>query len=142
MNWIRDNLIGNDAGYGEHCFGSNLYPGKDYRGRGLLHLTHYDHYEKCARGTGLTVDSQPELVETNPRVIIETGLWFWRWKQSGAIQIIADDPSKTGNTSVKLITKLVTGSEDQGLTDRQRYKREISPIFNEMLGGCADETDA
>jgi predicted chitinase len=142
--WCDTHLIENDAGYGEHCFGSDLYPGKDYRGRGLLHLTHFDHYKKATEGTGLPVASQPELVENDHRVIIETGLWFWKWKSLsgiGRIQDVADDPTKTGNPSVRLITKLVTGSYNQGLIDRQQYKREISPIFNQIFSGCADVTD-
>jgi predicted chitinase len=142
MVWIDTHLIENDAGYGEHSFGSNLHPGKDYRGRGLIHLTHYSHYKPCADATGYPIDSQPELLETDAKVIIESGLWFWKWKQNGAIQRIADDPAQTGNASVREITYLVTGSYSQGLADRQQYKREISPIFNQMFGGCADETDA
>jgi predicted chitinase len=145
--WCDTHLIENDVGYGEHCFGSNSHPGKDYRGRGLLHLTHFDHYEKAAQGTGFPVDSQPELVESNMRVIIETGLWFWEWKSIpsiGKIQDIADNPSNpnnAGNAGVRLITKLVTGSYTQALEQRQLYKRQISPIFNEMFNGCADVTD-
>jgi predicted chitinase len=145
--WCDTHLIENDAGYAEHCYGSNLHPGKNYRGRGLLHLTHFDHYEKAAQATGFPVDSQPELVESDMRVIIETGLWFWNWKSLptiGKIQDIANNPgnpANAGNAGVRLITKLVTGSETQALAERQLYKRQISPIFNEMFNGCADVTD-
>ncbi|KVL90914.1 hypothetical protein [Burkholderia stagnalis] len=72
IEWVQDNLIANDVAYGEHCFGANEQPGKDFRGRGLLHLTHYETYKRCAEVIDYPIDSQPELVENNPRVIIET----------------------------------------------------------------------
>ncbi|MDN8010198.1 glycoside hydrolase family 19 protein [Burkholderia multivorans] len=134
--WIQKNLIENDAAYGEHCFGVDDQPGKDYRGRGLLHLTHYETYRRCAQEIGYPIDSQPELVESSPRVIIETGLWFW-WVNG--IGSIADDPKTLGDPGVKTVTRRINRGY-KGLLERQQFKREISAVFNkEFLSGCLDD---
>ncbi|MBN6149861.1 calcium-binding protein [Xanthomonas sp. AmX2] len=137
LQWIDENLIANDSAYGEHSFGSNEQPGKDYRGRGLIHLTHYETYKKCAKETGLSVDSNPELLEDDPAVAIETALWFWKDRKIGAI---ADNPTLSGDAAVTAVTKPVnTGLE--GLPDRQQYKREISPIFNRHFNSGCTQND-
>lgn len=126
LQWIEDNLIGNDPGYGEHCFGNAAHPGKDYRGRGFIHLTHYSTYKKCADATGLAIDSNPEMLESNYPAAIESALWFW---QDNSIAAIANSTDLSGDDAVTAVTKPInTGLA--GLADRQRYKREISPIFN------------
>jgi predicted chitinase len=133
LRWIDDNLIGNDPAYGEHCFGSNEQPGKDYRGRGLIHLTHYETYRRCAIDTGLAITSNPELLETDFSVAIETALWFWSSRKIGEI---ADNPTYVGDAAVAEVTRPInTGLA--GLADRQRYKREITEIFKRhYFGGC------
>ncbi|WP_345812100.1 glycoside hydrolase family 19 protein [Paraburkholderia sp. PREW-6R] len=134
--WIQNHLIANDAAYGEHCFGANEQPGKDFRGRGLLHLTHYETYKRCAQKIGYPIDSQPELVENNPRVIIETGLWFWTDRGIGSI---ADSSETTGDEGVKKVTRPINPGY-KGLSERQQFKREISAIFNrDFSSGCIDE---
>ncbi|KUY84500.1 glycoside hydrolase family 19 protein [Burkholderia sp. RF4-BP95] len=134
--WIQNNLIANDVAYGEHCFGSNEQPGKDFRGRGLLHLTHYETYRRCAQATGHLIDSQPELVENNPIAIIETGLWFWRDRRIGSI---ADNPAVVGDDGVKKVTRPINPGY-KGLSERQQFKREISSIFNQDFSSrCTDD---
>ncbi|RKT13442.1 putative chitinase [Paraburkholderia sp. RAU2J] len=134
--WIQNHLIANDPAYGEHCFGTNEQPGKDFRGRGLLQLTWYDTYKSCAQAIGYPIDSQPELVENNPRVIIETGLWFWRDRGIGSI---ADNPATIGDEGVKMVTHPIN-SAYKGLPERQQFHREISTIFDQdFSSGCADD---
>ncbi|OMG75429.1 glycoside hydrolase family 19 protein [Burkholderia ubonensis] len=134
--WIQSHLIANDVAYGEHCFGANEQPGKDFRGRGLLHLTHYKTYKRCAKAIDYPIDSQPELVENNHRVIIETGLWFWMANGIGAI---ADNPATIGDEGVKKVTHPINPGY-KGLSERQQFKREISVIFNEdFSSGCVDD---
>ncbi|MGN7982149.1 glycoside hydrolase family 19 protein [Burkholderia sp. 22313] len=134
--WIQNHLIANDAAYGEHCFGTSEQPGKDFRGRGLLHLTHYGTYKDCAQAIGYPIDSQPELVENDPKVIIETGLWFWSGKGIGAI---ADNPATIGDEGVSKVTRLINPGY-KGLSERQQFKREISIIFDrDFLSGCTDD---
>jgi len=126
--------MNNDAGYGEHCYGTNEHPGKDYRGRGLLHLTHYETYQKCASAIGQPIDSQPELVENNNRVIIETGLWFWK---NNNIGVIANNPENDGDVGVKKVTSPINPGL-KGIVDRQEFKREISAVFDQLYAstGC------
>ena len=133
IKWIDENLIGNDAAYGEHCFGSNEQPGKDFRGRGFIHLTHYETYRRCAQATGLPIDSNPELLENDPDAAIESALWFWKDRDIGPI---ADNLSNSGDSGVTAVTRPInTGLA--GLSDRQKYKREISPVFNRHFNsGC------
>ncbi|WP_175909519.1 glycoside hydrolase family 19 protein [Burkholderia metallica] len=136
IEWIQNNLIANDAAYGEHCFGTNEQPGKDFRGRGLLHLTHYEAYRRCAQAIGYPIDSQPELVENNPRVIIETGLWFWGDRGIGSI---ADNLAVIGDEGVKKVTYPINPGH-KGLSERQQFKREISITFDEdFSSGCTDD---
>ncbi len=133
LRWIDENLIANDMGYGEHCFGSEEQPGKDFRGRGLIHLTHYETYKKCARETGLQIDSNPELLENDFAVAIETALWFWKGR---GIATIAESSYLSEDLAVIAVTRPInTGLA--GLADRQRYKREITLVFKRHFGsGC------
>lgn len=134
LKWIDEHLIGNDVAYGEHCFGNRDQPGKDFRGRGLIHLTHYETYKKCARETGLRVDLNPELLESDFAVAIETALWFWKGM---GIAAIAENPSIFGDAAVTAVTRPINVGL-AGLSDRQRYKREITPIFKHHFNsGCS-----
>lgn len=133
LKWIDEHLIGNDLAYGEHCFGNAAQPGKDYRGRGLIHLTHYETYKRCADATGLKIDSNPELLESDYQAAIESALWFWKANNIGAI---ADNSSRSGDSAVTAVTSSINVGL-AGLGDRQKYKKEISPIFNnEFNSGC------
>lgn len=125
LKWIDENLLGNDAAYGVHCYGSTEQPGKDFRGRGLIHLTHYETYKKCAKETGLKIDVMPELLESDFAVAIETALWFWQGKN---IALIAEDTSLSENAAVIAVTRPINVGL-AGLPERQQYKRDITPIF-------------
>ncbi|MEB2516419.1 glycoside hydrolase family 19 protein [Pseudomonas sp. YuFO20] len=126
LGWIDEHLIGNDAAYGLHCYGNANQPGKDFRGRGLIHLTHYETYKKCAKDTGLPIDSNPELLEKDFSVAIETALWFWKVRRIAAI---AEDPSLNGDVSVTAVTRPINIGL-AGLSERQKYKQEITKEFN------------
>ncbi len=137
LQWIDNNLIANDPGYGEHCFGNAAQPGKDFRGRGFIHLTHYSTYKKCADATGLAIDSNPELLESDYPAAIESALWFWKDLN---IADIANSKDLSGDPAVTAVTRPInTGLK--GLDDRQRYKREISPIFNSEFSSRCTAND-
>jgi predicted chitinase len=136
IQWIDQHLLGNDSALGEHSYGTSEQPGKDFRGRGLLHLTHYETYKKCAKETGYPINSQPELVENNPRVIVETGLWFWKDRNIAAI---ADDPGTFGDEGVRKVTRPINSGLD-GIARRQQYFREITTLFNQIFhSGCIND---
>lgn len=100
----------------------------------MIHLTHYETYKKCARETGLRVDLNPELLESDFAVAIETALWFWKGM---GIAAIAENPSIFGDAAVTAVTRPINVGL-AGLSDRQRYKREITPIFKHHFNsGCS-----
>ena len=132
--YIDENLLGNDSGYGKHSFGSNLFPENDYRGRGLLHLTHYANYHACAKATGLGIDANPTLVESNTNAIIETGLWFWK---ENKIHQIADKSGLTLAGKTRAITRVINPGL-KGLDERLTFTTEISTIFSEIYGPCQE----
>nr|WP_070075056.1 glycoside hydrolase family 19 protein [Acinetobacter proteolyticus]OEY95365.1 hypothetical protein BJD20_14850 [Acinetobacter proteolyticus]QHH94957.1 glycoside hydrolase family 19 [Acinetobacter gyllenbergii] len=137
LDYIWNNLTDNDAAYGFHLYGNEKYPNKDYRGRGLLHLTHFKGYEDCAKGTGLDIVNNPTLLETNFNVAIETGAWFWKNKQNGRISVLAaKETVKIDSDSITTsITHLVNGGEMK-LAQRKVAKRKIAKIFILQYGEC------
>jgi predicted chitinase len=137
LSWIDQHLIGNDAAYGLHCYGSSERPGKDFRGRGLIHLTHFETYKKCAQETGLPIDYNPELLEENFAVAIETALWFWQVRRIAAI---AEDPSLNDDAGVTAVTRPINVGL-AGLSDRQKYKREITVEFTVYFNSRCDGND-
>lgn len=131
MDYIRRHLLNNDSGYGEHSFGSNEFPGKDYRGRGLLHLTHAENYRLCALATGLNIFSNPELVETDMSSIVLSGFWFWSTNNLG---LIADN--NLGYVDkVKKVTKIINPGL-KGLDERIEFTAEARELHVRLYGEC------
>ncbi len=131
MDYIRRHLLNNDSGYGEHSFGSNEFPGKDYRGRGLLHLTHAENYRLCALATGLNIYSNPELVETDMPSIVLSGFWFWSTNNLG---LIADN--NLGYVDkVKKVTKVINPGL-KGLKERIEFTAEARELHVRLYGEC------
>ncbi|MBZ6072444.1 glycoside hydrolase family 19 protein [Aeromonas schubertii] len=131
MDYIRRHLLNNDAGYGEHAFGSNEFPGKDYRGRGLLHLTHAENYRLCALATGLNIYSNPELVESDMPSIVLSGFWFWKSNKLGVIA----DSSVSSLDKVKKITKIINPGL-KGLKERIEFTAEARELHVRLFGEC------
>ena len=50
--------------------------GYKYRGRGFLHLTGKENYEKAGKKLGLDLVGNPDLVST-PKVAALTSIWYW-----------------------------------------------------------------
>ncbi|MCO8309939.1 glycoside hydrolase family 19 protein [Pseudomonas mandelii] len=132
IQYVDDHLIDNDPGYGRHSFGVNQYPQNDYRGRGLLHLTHYTNYHACAQAIGVSIDANPELVESNTKVIIESGLWFWKTNNIGPI---ADNGSLSMDQKIRAVTKVINPAF-KGLAERDSFTKDIANIFEELYGAC------
>jgi len=137
LNYIWSHLVDNDAAYGFHLYGNDKYPNRDYRGRGLLHLTHFTGYEDCAKGTGLDIVNNPNLLENNYSVAIETGIWFWKNKKNGKIVSLTTGESiKIDSDSITTsITHLVNGGEMK-LNERKIAKKEIARKFILKYGTC------
>ncbi|WP_353172655.1 glycoside hydrolase family 19 protein [Acinetobacter rudis] len=67
-------------------------PKNDYRGRGLIHLTHFETYVRCAKETGLDIEKNPELLQTDYNAAIESATWFW--KDNNINKVTKNDNSK------------------------------------------------
>lgn len=133
LQYIDDHLLGNDPAYGKHSFGSSDYPDNDYRGRGLLHLTHYETYRRCANAIGVRIDATPLLAETDVYAIVASGSWFWKQNNIGTI---ADNASLDIDLKIKKVTKVINTGLDQ-LALRNTYSKEIMVLINSDFGGCA-----
>ncbi|MCU1749389.1 hypothetical protein [Pseudomonas sp. 6D_7.1_Bac1] len=133
LQYIDDHLLGNDPAYGQHSFGSSDYPNNDYRGRGLLHLTFYETYRRCADAIGIQIDATPSLAETDVNAIIASGCWFWKVNNIG---IIADDTSLDIDLKIKNVTRKINTGLDQ-LANRKTFSKEIIALINSDFGGCA-----
>ncbi|MNG81711.1 Chitinase class I [compost metagenome] len=131
MDYIRRHLLNNDSGYGEHSFGSNEFPGKDYRGRGLLHLTHAENYRLCALATGLNIYSNPELVETDMSSIVLSGFWFW---STNSLGLIADNDLGYVD-KVNKVTKIINPGL-KGLEERIEFTAEARELHVRLYGEC------
>lgn len=137
LDFIWEHLADNDAAYGFHLYGNEKYPNRDYRGRGLLHMTHFSGYEDCAKSTGLDILINPKLLETNYEVAIETGVWFWKNKNNGQISKIvqSENINIDSDTITTSITLLVNGGKMK-LEERKRAKKSIAKKFIEKYGVC------
>jgi len=129
IQYIDNNLIQNDAAYAEHCYGNNSYPNRDYRGRGLLHLTHFQGYSDFKDHSGVDVLDNPRLLVTDMHVAIQSGAWFWEKNNIGSLAI--DGSSNV----VRNITRVINPALHQ-LEERQQAKVDITEVFNEIYEGC------
>ncbi|MCV2221328.1 glycoside hydrolase family 19 protein [Pseudomonas mercuritolerans] len=133
LEYIDQHLIANDPAYGKHSFGSNQYPHNDYRGRGLLHLTHYANYRECAVAIGVNIDANPNLVQDNMRVALESGLWFWKAKGIGSL---ADASSPDVDAKIKSVTRIINSGLKE-LDQREKFTKEVAEKFKVVFGGCS-----
>jgi predicted chitinase len=75
--YTKTHLVDNDSELGVVLFGDDAYPNRDYRGRGLLHLTWLASYSEYQQATGLDIVDDPALVESNWHAATNSAAWFW-----------------------------------------------------------------
>ncbi|QCP51348.1 glycoside hydrolase family 19 protein [Trinickia violacea] len=75
--YAKSNLIKNDSELGIVLFGDASNPSVDYRGRGLLHLTWHENYERYKISSGIDVVSDPLKVENDRHIATESSVWYW-----------------------------------------------------------------
>ncbi len=76
-NYAKTHLTHNDSELGEILFGDDNYPGRDYRGRGLLHITWLATYREYNRASGNDVIGDPNMIQNDPAVASDSSAWFW-----------------------------------------------------------------
>ena len=74
--YTKDHLVRNEDELAKTLFPSD-FVGMDYRGRGLIHLTHKETYEKYKTFSGNDVISNPRLLEEDPALAVDSACWFW-----------------------------------------------------------------
>lgn len=137
LDYLWKHLADNDAAYGFHLYGNESYPNNDYRGRGLLHLTHFAGYKDCATGTGLDIVRNPKLLETDYNVAIETGAWFWKNKKDGEIlRLAASETIQVNSDSITTAITLLVNGGSMKLAERKIAKKSIAKKFIEKYGVC------
>lgn len=90
--------------------------GYKYRGRGFLHLTGKENYEKAGKKLGLDLVNDPDLVST-PKVAAATAIWYW---------VNRVRPDVSDFSDVEEVTYQVNGG-DRGLKQRkENFEKYIS----------------
>lgn len=102
------------ADLGNVCRGD----GVRFRGRGLIQITGRDNYDKCGRGLGYDLVSNPEQLE-QPELAARSAAWFWK---SRGLNELADG----GN--FKLITRRINGGYN-GYQDRLKYYAKAQEVL-------------
>ena len=98
----------------------NLRPGDGirYRGRGYIHLTGKDNYEKAEKATGHPLVKHPELA-ADPQVAADIAVWFWTTRV---------EPNVSDWSNTKAVTRKINPSM-HGIEDREAnffdYKKKL-----------------
>jgi predicted chitinase len=86
--------------------------GFNFRGRGAIQLTGRSNYEAVARGIGVDIVSNPDLLVTDPDVSAKASIWYWmneanrkgvrKFAQAGDVKSVSGiintgDPNKIAN---------------------------------------------
>ena len=74
--YTKDHLVKNEDELAKTLFPSD-FEGMDYRGRGLIHLTHKETYNSYKNFSGNDVISNPKLLEEDPAMAVDSACWFW-----------------------------------------------------------------
>ena len=93
----------------------NIQPGDGwrYRGRGLVHLTGRENYQRAQTATGIALVANPDLA-ADPEIAVRLAVWYWNSKN---LNLLADVDNGTA------LTKRINGGTN-GLADRtERTKR-------------------
>jgi putative chitinase len=99
--------------YGDRM--GNVQPGDGwrYRGRGLVHLTGRENYQRAQTATGIALVANPDLA-ADPEIAVRLAVWYWNSKN---LNLLADVDNGTA------LTKRINGGTI-GLADRtERTKR-------------------
>jgi predicted chitinase len=120
--YSKTHLINNDTGLGEVLFGESDYPGVDYRGRGLLHMTWFATYQDYKQASGIDVISDPSKVQNDSYAASDSSGWFWSTR---SINAPAD------RNDVKGVTKII----NPALKDFTRRKDAAKRAFAQLNKG-------
>nr|WKF59190.1 hypothetical protein HUO10_003699 [Paraburkholderia busanensis] len=130
--YSKQHLTKNDSGLGEVLFGDPAYPGRDFRGRGLLHMTWLDTYKEYRQVSGHDVIADPAKVQNDPVIAADSSAWFWHARSIHA---------KADQNNVKGVTRII----NPALKDFARRKAAASRAFAYLNNGrqpCSHNWDS
>jgi predicted chitinase len=93
--YTKDHLVRNEDELAKTLFPSD-FDGMDYRGRGLIHLTHEGTYKSYKDYSGNDVVSNPKLLESSPSLAVDSACWFW--SKFAKINTLADSDNLSALT--------------------------------------------
>ncbi|MFM0594430.1 glycoside hydrolase family 19 protein [Paraburkholderia dilworthii] len=131
-DYSKHHLTHNDSGLGEVLFGDTEYPGRDFRGRGLLHMTWLDTYKEYKQASGNDVIADPTKVQNDPAVAADSSAWFWNTRSINA---------KADQNNVKGVTRII----NPALKDFARRKAAAKRAFAQLNKGkqpCSHDWDS
>jgi basic endochitinase B len=74
-----------DNGCPQYCDPNNMQypcaPGRTYHGRGALQLSWNYNYGQAGDALGVDILANPDMVKDDPKLAIQTALWFWMTEQ-------------------------------------------------------------
>ncbi|KAM7516054.1 hypothetical protein LguiA_005637 [Lonicera macranthoides] len=132
-----------------------------YYGRGPMLLKHRYNYEQAGRAIGANLESNPDLVVTDPTISFKTAIWFWmtphpKTKRPSSHDVItgiwspsAEDLSAGRQPGYGVITNIINGklecgkgSPDSRVLDRIGFYMRYCNLFGLRYGtnlGCKDQ---
>lgn len=103
--------------------------GWKYRGRGPIQLTGKNNYTNFSREFSVNVVEEPQLVEKNKKISIQSAIWYWN---NANLNPLADEKD------IKTMTRKINGGYN-GLEERQRLFDRCLSILEEQNGDLSDE---
>ena len=130
--YSKTHLVKNDSELGVVLFGDSSNPLVDYWGRGLLHLTWHENYERYKTSSNIDVVSDPLKVENNRRVATDSSAWYW---SSRKISQSADA------NDVKGVTRKINPAL-KGFDGRKNATKRAFIVINQGCAPCKMEWDS
>jgi putative chitinase len=111
---IANILYANRMGNGNYKSGD----GYRYRGRGYIHLTGRENYERIGKALGIDLVGNPDLA-TRPDLAAQIALIYWKTRVANRV-----------NTSdIRQVTRKISGSAKQGIKSRidklKKYTKDL-----------------
>jgi putative chitinase len=111
---IANLLYSNRMGNGNYRSGD----GYRYRGRGYIHLTGRENYERIGKALGVDLVGNPDLA-TRPDLAAQIALIYWKTRVS----------NKVNTNDISQVTKKISGSAKQGIKSRvdklKKYAKDL-----------------
>lgn len=132
--YVEKHFLSNDPAIAQFLYSVPQYPNKNYRGRGLIHLTHFETYVRCAKETGLDIEKNPELLQTDYNAAIESATWFW--KDNNINKVTKNDNSKINDERLTNKVTVIVNPGMKKAKERRDEKLKIATEFIAKYGDC------